>query len=105
MVNDTVNTFMQDHKTMEKPEIMPYCRSSVEKFIFSKLYDRLFGMYILKSEDEDIKLIAKRPLLRVKKGSKLMRILEVTFKFKHGIVQGTIYRSYRRRGKKGENRL
>jgi len=31
---------------------MTHCRPSVEKYVFSKLYDKLFSMYAIKNEDE-----------------------------------------------------
>jgi hypothetical protein len=32
---------------------MHYCRPAVEKYIFTKLYDKLFAMYAIKNENED----------------------------------------------------
>ena len=47
VVNETVQTFNSEYnlgKEMGK-DMLYYCRPTVEKYLFTKLYDQLFAMY------------------------------------------------------------
>ena len=55
VVNETVQSFNSEYnlgKEMGK-DMLFYCRGTVEKYIFSKLFDQLFAMYAHKNEAED----------------------------------------------------
>jgi hypothetical protein len=56
---------------------MHYCRPATEKFLFSKLYDKLFSMYAIKNEAKDKLFIEKSYLLKQIKPEIIMRNLEV----------------------------
>lgn len=43
---------------------MTHCRPSVEKYIFSKLYDKLFAMYAIKNEEEDHLFVERSSLIK-----------------------------------------
>jgi len=47
MVNEVVDTFFFEfnYGKSETRKMMPFCRFAVEKYIFEKLYTRLFKMY------------------------------------------------------------
>lgn len=56
-VNETVKNFESGYnlgKEAQKDMLM-HCRPTVEKYIFGKLYDKLFAMYKYKNEAVDIK--------------------------------------------------
>ena len=64
VVNETVQSFNQEHnlgKEMGK-DMLYYCRPTVEKYIFSKLFDQLFAMYQHKNEQDD-ELFTERSLI------------------------------------------
>jgi hypothetical protein len=52
MINETVDTLFCDfnYGKSETKKMMPYCRVSVEKYLFEKLYSLLFAMYLKKYE-------------------------------------------------------
>lgn len=47
IVNDVVNNLFRDfnYGRRETKAVMPFCRISVEKYLFSKLNPQLYGMY------------------------------------------------------------
>jgi len=53
LVSEVVDTFFFDfnYGRQETRKWMPYCRFSVEKYIFEKLYHKLFNMYKFKHKD------------------------------------------------------
>ena len=56
VVNETVQSFNSEYnlgKEMGK-DMLFYCRSTVEKYIFTKLFEFLFEMYCHKNESEDV---------------------------------------------------
>ena len=63
---------------------MNYCPRSVEKYIFSKVYDTIFPMYLSKNEDQDNQLQNIITNLKKLKGRNLMVQLE--FKERYIIV-------------------
>lgn len=66
LINETVHAFNSEYNLGKETAktLMPYCRSSVEKYIFSKLYDQLFAMYAIKNEDEDRLFIERSRLIK-----------------------------------------
>jgi len=57
-------------------DMMQYCASSVEKYMFSKLYDTIFAMYLYKSQEED-KIVREKITTCHYSGRLLMKKLEV----------------------------
>ena len=55
LINETVKSFFQQHNygNTSTKGLMMYCRPSVEKYIFSHLYERLYAMYKCKNEKLD----------------------------------------------------
>ena len=47
LVNEVVDTLFRNfnYGKSENKRMMPFCRVAVEKYIFEKLYTRLFNMY------------------------------------------------------------
>jgi len=55
VVNETVQSFNSEYnlgKEMGK-DMLFYCRGTVEKYIFTKLYDQLIAMYAHRNEADD----------------------------------------------------
>ena len=62
-------------------DMLFYCRGTVEKYIFSKLFDSLFAMYAHKNEADD-DLFSQRSLrIKQMKPSKVMEYLGINSKF------------------------
>lgn len=57
MVNETVSSLFNDfnYGRNETKAVMPFCRISVEKYVFSKLNPRLQAMYDLRYTKESAK--------------------------------------------------
>jgi len=55
IVEETVNSFNSEYNLGKDSgkEMLLYSRSAVEKYIFNKLYDKLFAMYAFKNEEKD----------------------------------------------------
>ena len=55
LINETVYAFNSEYNlgNDKAKSMMPYCRPAVEKYVFGKLYDQLFAMYMYKNEAED----------------------------------------------------
>ena len=83
MVNDTVHAFNSDYNLGKESakSLMTYCRPAVEKYIFSKLYDKLFAMYAIKNEDEDRLFTERSSLIRRMKPTEVMQYLGISEKF------------------------
>lgn len=78
IIRDTVKQFQQHHNYGKEwaSDIMQYCGSSVEKYVFSKLYATIFAMYLSVSSSQDQAVrdkIAACPYT----GQALMRRLEM----------------------------
>lgn len=55
VINETVHQFGSDYNLGKEgaKDLMLFCRPAVEKYMFSKLYDKLYAMYACKNEEED----------------------------------------------------
>lgn len=55
IVEETVNSFNSQYNMGKDSgkEMLVYARPAVEKYIFNKLYDKLFAMYAFKYETKD----------------------------------------------------
>jgi len=86
LVDEIVKLFEKQYNygKQSTKELMGYCQVSIEKFVFSKVYEMLFGMYLCNATDDDIELTKKMLQLKKFKGSRLMKILE--FKSKYIVV-------------------
>jgi hypothetical protein len=53
MINEVVDTLFSEfnYGKSETRRMMPFCRFSVEKYVFEKLYSRLFNMYKKKHKE------------------------------------------------------
>ena len=78
MVKDVVKQLQQEYN-YGKPgtvNLVQYCRPSAEKYLFSKLYERIFDMYLTKTENDDKNVIEKIKLGKKLNCRELMKILE-----------------------------
>lgn len=83
LVHETVHAFNSDYNLGKESakSLMTYCRPAVEKYIFSKLYDKLFAMYAIKNEDEDRLFTERSLLIRRMKPVEVMQYLGIREKF------------------------
>lgn len=62
-------------------DMLFYCRPTVEKYLFTKLYDQLFAMYAFKNETED-ELFSERSFkIKSMKPKDVMEYLGINKKF------------------------
>ena len=56
LINDLVRTFNMDFNLGkdQAKDIMPYCRTAIEKYVYNKLNDNLQAMYLYKNQGKDI---------------------------------------------------
>jgi hypothetical protein len=69
VVNETVMSFESEYNLGKETgkDLLQYCRLAVERYFFSKLYDKIFAMYVIKTEIDD-KLFQERGRLIKKMG-------------------------------------
>ena len=69
VVNETVMCFESEYNLGKETgkDLLQYCRMAVERYFFSKLYDKIFAMYVIKNEIDD-KLFQERGRLIKKMG-------------------------------------
>jgi len=55
MINDVVDNLFSEfnYGKNDTKYVMPYCRASVEKFVFTKLYESINAMYLDRFKNED----------------------------------------------------
>jgi hypothetical protein len=55
VVNETVHSFESQYNLGKEAskDVLLYCRPTVERYYFGKLYDKLFAMYAIKNQDGD----------------------------------------------------
>lgn len=55
IVNETVQSFNLEYNLGKEigKDMLFYCRSTVEKYFFSRLFESLFDLYTHRSEGED----------------------------------------------------
>jgi hypothetical protein len=55
LINDLVRTFNMDFNLgkAQTKDMMPYCRTAIEKYIYLKVNDNLFAMYAYKNKGKD----------------------------------------------------
>ena len=93
LVNETVFAFNSEYNLGKDTAktLMPFCRPSVEKYIFSKvrnsynhfmqLYDKLFTMYLIKNEADDNLFQTRQGLIKNFKPEDIMEYLGINKKF------------------------
>ena len=61
IVSETVDILFHDfnYGRSETKNIMPYCRFAVEKYIFEKVFNILYNMYLLKHKNSIEKFQSK----------------------------------------------
>lgn len=60
---------------------MKHCRPAVEKYIFSKIYEKLFAMYAIKNEEDDRVYAERNILVKKMKPVDIMMSLGIHDKF------------------------
>ena len=53
VVSETVNAFQMQHNMGRSREAQKFCKPTVERYIFGKLYDRVFDLYKAKNAKAD----------------------------------------------------
>ena len=83
VVNETVQSFNSEYnlgKEMGK-DMLFYCRPTVEKYIFQKLFEFLFDMYAHRNETEDNLFTQRSMKIKKMKPAKVMQYLGINDKF------------------------
>lgn len=83
LVNETVHAFNSEYNlgNDKAKSLMPFCRPVVEKYVFSKLYDKLFAMYAHKNEVDDRLFVERSSLIKQKRPEEVMNYLGINKKF------------------------
>jgi len=84
LVNELTETFFADfnYGKSETKQMMPYCRISVEKYIFDKVYSQLFAMYLVKFDGQHKKFGQKVKEINEKSNfSGQLKFLDIPIKF------------------------
>lgn len=81
LINETINILFSDfnYGKNETKQLMPFARKSVEKYIFSKLYQTIISMYHEKNKQEDENFTNKLKDIQNKQFLTLFKSLEVYF--------------------------
>lgn len=79
LIQETVQSFHSDYNLGKQTAkyLMHHCRPQVEKYVFSKLYDKLFSMYAIKNEEEDRLFISRSSLIKRMKSHDIMTYLGI----------------------------
>jgi len=83
-INQVTETFFADfnYGKSETRKIMPFCKTSVEKFLFEKVYSNLFGMYQIKFDKQSTMFREQtHEILKEKNHLKHLKFLEIPLKF------------------------
>ena len=61
LINDLVRTFNMDFNLGkdQTKDMMPYCRTAIEKFIYTKVNDNISAMYAYKNQQRDTKFVER----------------------------------------------
>lgn len=83
LVNETVHAFNSEYNlgNDKAKSLMPYARPVVEKYVFSKLYDKLFAMYAIKNEQDDRLFVERSRYIKRMKPEDVMIYLGINKKF------------------------
>lgn len=83
LVNETVHAFNSEYNlgNDKAKSLMPYARPVVEKYVFGKLYDKLFAMYAIKNETEDRLFIERSRFIKRMRPEDVMTYLGINKKF------------------------
>ena len=83
LVNETVHAFNSEYNlgNDKAKSLMPFCRPVVEKYVFSKLYDKLFAMYAHKNEVYDRLLVERSALNKQKRAEDVMTYQGINKKY------------------------
>ena len=83
MIQETVSSFNSEYNLGKQhaKSLMTHCRPSVEKYIFNKLYDKLFAMYAIKNEEEDQLFAERSGLIKRMPAHEVMHYLGIKKQF------------------------
>jgi len=83
VVNETVKSFFAQYNYGKSgtKDFMIYCRPSVEKYVFSRLYDRVFAMYKVKNEENDKDFQERKQEIKEISALDLLKFLKVPPEF------------------------
>jgi hypothetical protein len=83
LVNETVYAFNSEYNLGKETHkmLIHYCRPAVEKYVFSKLFDKIFAMYAIKNEEEDHLFIQRSSIIKKMRTTEIMTYLGINQKF------------------------
>eukprot|EP00826_Nyctotherus_ovalis_P066978 TRINITY_DN9968_c0_g1_i3.p1 TRINITY_DN9968_c0_g1~~TRINITY_DN9968_c0_g1_i3.p1 ORF type:complete len:249 (+),score=70.78 TRINITY_DN9968_c0_g1_i3:1027-1773(+) len=78
LISEIVRLFEKQYNygKQSTKELMGYCQVSIERFVFSKVYETVFGLYMHSNMEADAELNKKTQQLKKFRGRKLMQLLE-----------------------------
>lgn len=92
LTNETINVLFSEfnYGKSETKQLMPFARKSVERYIFSKLYETIISMYREKYKKDDEEFSKKLQTVKNLSFLKLFQSLEVFFDFFRKINKNVI---------------
>jgi len=96
LINETVKLLFQQHNygKTDTEHFMIHSRSSVEKYIFSRLYNRIIAMYKIKNKELDNEYKEKKEVVKTWSIDKLFKELKIPEDYLNGVKEvNTPYRS------------
>ena len=80
VVNETVHSLNSEFNLGKEvgKDMLHYSRPAVERYLFSKLYDKLFAMYAIKNEKEDKLFNQRGKIIKQKDPIECMKYLGIT---------------------------
>lgn len=83
VVNETIASFESQYNLGKETskDLLIYCRPAVERYIFGKLFDKLFVMYAIKNEAEDTLFQTSSGQIKLINPSEMMSFLGIRDKF------------------------
>jgi Vacuolar sorting protein 9 (VPS9) domain len=77
IINDTVQTLHQQYNIAKKEsrELLPFCKCSIEKYIYRKMHPKIMRLYIYKLKAEDAMFKQKKEALLKKSKEEILNSL------------------------------
>jgi len=82
MTNEIVSDLYSNYNISgNNKNLMQFCRASVEKYIFGKIYPKIFGMYLIKYEDVNAWFVKRSSIIKATDPITMLKHLGVNKKY------------------------
>lgn len=83
VVNETVASFNSEFNLGKEQgkDLLHYSRPAVERYLFSKLFDKMYAMYAIKNKQEDEMFSERSKIIKSTPPIEIMKYLGVSDKF------------------------